>query len=458
MYSFKTSLKSKAAVSIHIAVLTFILNLSTANAQTGWYDLGTGANNWVWCATIYGGYLTVGGDFTNVSGVSANRIARWNGTTWSALGLGTNARVSAFTIYNGLLIVGGSFTQVGGTSVNRIASWNGTNWTTLGSGFNDHVQALAVYNTQLYAAGSFTLSGTDKVSRIAVWNGTSWGPVGLGLDNYALALRVYNSELYVGGAFLNAGSIAANRIAKWNGTTWTALGLGVNSQVRAFTTFGSLLIAAGDFTAVGGIGVNRIASWNGSWGAIGLGTNSSVYALTVFNGQLVAGGFFTSAGGISANRIAQWSGSVWSTFGNGFTGGNPPTYVLGLTVYNSQLIAGGIFSDAGGTLTNNIARWVTFVGVNGIGNTIPETYKLYQNYPNPFNPSTKIQFALPKSSFAKIVVYDMLGKEIETLVNEQLNAGTYEADFDGSKLSSGVYYYKLIAGDFTETKKMVLMK
>ncbi len=103
------------------------------------------------------------------------------------------------------------------------------------------------------------------------------------------------------------------------------------------------------------------------------------------------------------------------------------------------------------------------VGIININSEIPNQFSLLQNYPNPFNPSTKIQFALPKSSFAKVVVYDMLGKEIETIVNEQLNAGTYEADFpapsgDGSKLSSGVYYYKLTAGVYSETKKMVLMK
>lgn len=98
------------------------------------------------------------------------------------------------------------------------------------------------------------------------------------------------------------------------------------------------------------------------------------------------------------------------------------------------------------------------IGIGSISNEIPREYKLYQNYPNPFNPATKIQFALPKSSFAKLVVYDALGRELETLVSEQLNAGTYEADWSADKFSSGVYFYKLVAGEFTETKKMVLIK
>ena len=86
------------------------------------------------------------------------------------------------------------------------------------------------------------------------------------------------------------------------------------------------------------------------------------------------------------------------------------------------------------------------------------SYELTLNYPNPFNPTTKIRIALPTSSFAKLVVYDMLGRELETILNEHLNAGTYEADWSADKFSSGVYFYQLSAGDFTETKKMILIK
>ncbi len=97
-------------------------------------------------------------------------------------------------------------------------------------------------------------------------------------------------------------------------------------------------------------------------------------------------------------------------------------------------------------------------GILPIDKEIPSQFSLSQNYPNPFNPKTKIRFALPKSSFANLVVYDALGSEVATLVNEHLNPGTYEVDWDGSGFASGIYYYKLTAGDYTETKKMVLMK
>ncbi len=97
-------------------------------------------------------------------------------------------------------------------------------------------------------------------------------------------------------------------------------------------------------------------------------------------------------------------------------------------------------------------------GVNIISNEIPTSHYLFQNYPNPFNPVTKIKFALYKSSKISVIIYDLKGSLVETLVNDQLNAGNYEVDFDGSKYSSGVYYYKLVAGDYTDTKKMVLIK
>jgi len=98
------------------------------------------------------------------------------------------------------------------------------------------------------------------------------------------------------------------------------------------------------------------------------------------------------------------------------------------------------------------------VGIKKISTEIPSLFSLSQNYPNPFNPNTKIKFDLPKNVNVKLTLYDMLGREIETLVNEQLNAGSYEVNWDGTKYTSGVYYYRLNAGEFVETKKMILMK
>ncbi len=90
--------------------------------------------------------------------------------------------------------------------------------------------------------------------------------------------------------------------------------------------------------------------------------------------------------------------------------------------------------------------------------SVPTQFILYQNYPNPFNPATVISYQLPVSGNVTLKVYDVLGNEIATLVNEEKSAGVYDVDFDGSDLSSGIYFYKLHAGNFTKTNKMILLK
>ena len=91
-------------------------------------------------------------------------------------------------------------------------------------------------------------------------------------------------------------------------------------------------------------------------------------------------------------------------------------------------------------------------------NYYPAEYYLAQNYPNPFNPLTKIRFEIPERSFVTIKVYDLLGREVATLINEEKSAGKYEVEFDGGVISSGIYFYQLTAGSFSETKKMILLR
>ena len=88
----------------------------------------------------------------------------------------------------------------------------------------------------------------------------------------------------------------------------------------------------------------------------------------------------------------------------------------------------------------------------------PINYSLSQNYPNPFNPSTTIYYALPEKGNVELIVYDVLGNEVAILVNEEKPAGSYEVDFDGANLPSGIYFYKIQTGDYVETKKMILLR
>lgn len=95
---------------------------------------------------------------------------------------------------------------------------------------------------------------------------------------------------------------------------------------------------------------------------------------------------------------------------------------------------------------------------NKSNNSIPKIYSLFQNYPNPFNPVTKINYDLPKDSWVKLVIFDVLGREVKTLVNDLKTSGSYTVEFNGSGLASGIYFYRIQAGDFVKVKRMVLVK
>jgi hypothetical protein len=92
------------------------------------------------------------------------------------------------------------------------------------------------------------------------------------------------------------------------------------------------------------------------------------------------------------------------------------------------------------------------------GGEMVKTYELTQNYPNPFNPNTTIKYQIPKTSIVTLKVYDILGAEVATLVNEEKNPGKYEVSFNATRLASGVYIYRLIAEKFISSKKMILLK
>ncbi|HEY5534901.1 MAG TPA: CHAP domain-containing protein [Ignavibacteria bacterium] len=142
-----------------------------------------------------------------------------------------------------------------------------------------------------------------------------------------------------------------------------------------------------------------------------------------------------------------------------------PSSIPNCTIPGNNFKIGAANSDVGtsapGGLVSVFTNVFSIVNPTGIkikSSIIPGHNKLYDNYPNPFNPTTNIKFDVEKSSNVKIVVYDVMVREVQTLVNESLKPGTYEAVFYGSSLSSGVYFYKLIVEDFIEMKKMILLK
>ena len=127
--------------------------------------------------------------------------------------------------------------------------------------------------------------------------------------------------------------------------------------------------------------------------------------------------------------------------------------------FNASDDAGAIWVGLDGTSKKLFFdRYGAVTRITGGENNVPEKYSLGQNYPNPFNPETKIDFSIPQNNLVTIKVYDVTGKEVMTLVNKQMTKGSYTVTFDGKAFNSGVYFYKLTSGNYSETKKMILVK
>jgi len=232
-----------------------------------WDSVGSGMNDEVQALIEYNGFLYAGGLFTTAGGVTSNYIAKWDGTNWNPIGIGMSSgvglsgHVESFGIHNSELYVGGHFTIANGVSANKIAKWNGTNWSPLGLGLDDDVSSIASYNGELYVGGVFYNAGGTPASKIAKWDGNSWSQVGTGISGGGVyALTAYNGQLYAGGTFISAGGSTANSIAKWDGSTWSDIG-GTNYWVYGFLVDNDLYIS-GCFTTVGSITAKGIAKWN----------------------------------------------------------------------------------------------------------------------------------------------------------------------------------------------------
>jgi hypothetical protein len=179
--------------------------------------------------------------------------------------------------------------------------------------------------------------------------------------------------------------------------------------------------------------------------------NGSAYSIkTDQNGQVFAAG--ESNGDFMLTNYSPNGAQNWTVTFNSLGGAQDKA--LDIILNQSNIIVSGIC----GTSSMGTVKYSQTVGITLQQNGTPEGFMLSQNYPNPFNPSTKISFSLPKASFVKIAVYDITGKEAETLVNMNLAAGTFEVDFDASHLASGIYFCRINAGEFNAVKKMMLTK
>lgn len=163
----------------------------------------------------------------------------------------------------------------------------------------------------------------------------------------------------------------------------------------------------------------------------------------------------TSPGTLIARMSLRTSASSFASgepFDLRWRNANDPPFFTKLSSYVGTFIQD--ITDSSGHSVDTTST----ISVNQISSIIPMEYQMYQNYPNPFNPSTNIKFEIPKSSVTKLIVYDITGKELGLLLNEKLEAGTYEYNWNAAEYSSGVYFYRVESGNFTATKRMLLVK
>jgi photosystem II stability/assembly factor-like uncharacterized protein len=269
-----------------------------------------------------------------------------------------------------------------------------------------------------------------------------------------------------------------------NGLTWTFHTAGTASILFGVSVNGNTAVGVGGAGAV-------VMSVNGGsgWGLTVLGDQNTFFYSTSFvnsNTGWAVGSSLTTGNviiksvdagfvwsGESAPTTEQLFGVSFSSLDSGTAVGSNGTIIhtvnggatwLNQTSGTTQILNGVSFANSGLGITvgnaGTILRTVTggLTGVNHNNHSIITKFELSQNYPNPFNPSTKINYQLPKSSFVKLIIYDVMGSKVNELVNSQQAPGSYTVEFDGVNLASGTYFYKLETDGFTETKKMNLIK
>jgi hypothetical protein len=479
----------------------------------GWSALqggvtGFGGTWWsVEAMAVYGGELIVGGQFVFAGGLPSQNIARWNGFNWLAMGNGISGVVNAMASSGSDLYVGGWFTQIGGVTYNHIARWNGSSWFALGNGTDDAVDVITVSGSTVYVGGDFSQAGGSEASYIAKWNGSSWSALGSGTDDAVSAIAVIGSNVYMGGDFLRAGGSSSSNFACWQEQNessdfvfpqagWYMVSLPVIPADSSVQTLFPSALGGMAFTwdpaSEAYAAVLKMEPKKGYWLAIPGSATAQIQGmpLTGYTAHFPSQGWAMIGGVMGSvdftNPGDNPDGMVLSpAFGwDTVSGSYVPTTTLNekqgywAAVFGAcDLTVGG---TGGGELSVPSAQIDRQAFFKAQGRTppppppdlgrktvnaaeLPKEYALHQNYPNPFNPVTTIRFSLPAPSTVSIVVYDLAGRTVRTLLNGPCLAGKQGIRWDGTDgkgafITGGVYICRMRADDFQHAIKLIVAK
>ena len=409
-----------------ILCVVFCLFITTFPLQAQWVQTNGPSGGGVVCFATMGRNL-----FAGTSGGGAF-LSTDNGASWTAVNTGlTYPYVDALAAIGTNLFAG---TTLGGNVGGLFLSTNnGTSWVKTGL-TSTYVFALAVSGKNLFA-------GTAIGVFLSTDNGTTWTAVNTGLTN-----TPYNNDtrsLAVSGTTIFAGTNSGTFRSTDNGTSWTSANTGLYTVVSDLAVIGTNL-----FASISGGGVFLSTNNGTSWATVNTGLMYlNVRVLAVSGTNLFAGkGTGAGTGGVF---LSTNNGTSWTQVNTGLP---DTTKVDALAASGANLFA----STDKGFFRRPLSEMVTSVQM--VSTDVPTHLNLAQNYPNPFNPSTTISFSLPSKSFVLLKAFDALGREVLTLVAEELSAGTYSRQWNASNVPSGIYFYRLQAGDYFETKRMVLLR
>ncbi len=368
------------------------------------------------------GTLTYGG--TEASGF---HVSTDDGASWTQQNNGlTSNFVKTFAVSGSNLFAG-----TNGPAGAYMTTNNGANWSIANSGLtNTAVHALALN-------GGTLLAGTNGGGVfISTNNGGTWLASNTGLTT----LSVHGLLVAGGRVFAGTGSASTEGgvfLSIDNGASWSRPATSPNN-IRSLAALGTDI-----FASTNGTGVYRSTDNGATWAAVNTGlTTQTVRTIISQGGALFAG---TNGGGV---YLSTNSGTNWLQINTGLTS----LSILCLAANSTTLYAG---TQTGGIWTRPLSQ-VVAVNEQPIGQ--PAGFTLAQNYPNPFNPATIISYQLATNGFVTLMVFDVLGNEVATLVNGNVEAGVHVVQFDARSLASGFYTYRLTAGGTTLTKNMLLMK